>query len=65
MKSHIFKLFMLIGIFLTGSIIINQSGIFSHTRLDLTENNLFTLNAHHTSILVYSVCSVLSVPSVL
>jgi ABC-type uncharacterized transport system involved in gliding motility auxiliary subunit len=51
MKPHIFKLLMLMGIFLTGSIIINLSGIFSHTRLDLTENKLFTLNKGTKNIL--------------
>jgi ABC-type uncharacterized transport system involved in gliding motility auxiliary subunit len=51
MKSHTTKLIILIGIFLLGSIIISQSGIFSHTRLDLTENKLFTLNEGTKNIL--------------
>lgn len=51
MKSHSIKLLILIVIFLLGSIIISQSGIFSHTRLDLTENKLFTLNDGTRNIL--------------
>ncbi len=45
------KLFLLIIIFLLGSIIISQSGLFSQTRLDLTENKLFTLNKGTKNIL--------------
>ncbi|MCF6287674.1 MAG: Gldg family protein [Proteobacteria bacterium] len=51
MKSNTTKLLILVAIFLFGSIIISQSGIFSHTRLDLTENKLFTLNAGTKNIL--------------
>ncbi len=51
MKSNTVKLFLLIIIFLLGSIIISQSGVFSHTRLDLTENKLFTLNKGTKNIL--------------
>ncbi|VAW40764.1 hypothetical protein MNBD_GAMMA01-1672 [hydrothermal vent metagenome] len=51
MKSNTVKLLILIGIFFLGSIIISQSGIFSHTRLDLTENKLFTLNDGTKNIL--------------
>jgi len=51
MKSNTTKLLILIGIFFLGSIIISQSGIFSHTRLDLTENKLFTLNEGTKNIL--------------
>ena len=45
MKSNKTKLLILVGIFLLGSVIISQSGIFSYTRLDLTDNKLFTLNS--------------------
>ena len=51
MNSNTTKLLILLGIFLLGSIIISQSGIFSRTRLDLTENNLFTLNDGTINIL--------------
>lgn len=51
MNSNATKLLMLIGIFLLGSIIISQSGLFSRTRLDLTENQLFTLNDGTINIL--------------
>ena len=51
MKSNSTKLLILIGIFFLGSIIISQSGVFSRTRLDLTENNLFTLNEGTKNIL--------------
>ena len=51
MKLHSTKILILIAIFLLGSIIISQSGIFSHTRLDLTENKLFTLNEGTKNIL--------------
>jgi len=51
MNSNSTKLLILLGIFLLGSIIISQSGIFSRTRLDLTENNLFTLNEGTINIL--------------
>ncbi len=51
MKSNTTKLLVLIAIFLFGSVIISQSGIFSYTRLDLTENKLFTLNEGTKNIL--------------
>ncbi len=51
MQSNTMKLLLLIIIFLFGSIIISQSGLFSHTRLDLTENKLFTLNDGTKNIL--------------
>jgi len=51
MKSNTLKLFILLGIFLLSSIIISQSGLFSQTRLDLTENKLFTLNDGSINIL--------------
>ena len=51
MNSHTTKLLTLIGIFLLGSIIISQSGLFSRARLDLTENQLFTLNQGTINIL--------------
>lgn len=51
MKSNTTKLLLLIAIFLLGSIIISQSGVFSYTRLDLTENKLFTLNNGTKNIL--------------
>ena len=44
MKTNSTKLIALMGIFLLGSVIISQSGLFSLARLDLTENKLFTLN---------------------
>ncbi|MEZ5496035.1 MAG: Gldg family protein [Gammaproteobacteria bacterium] len=51
MKSNATKLLILLAIFMLGSIIISQSGIFSRTRLDLTENKLFTLNDGTKNIL--------------
>ncbi len=51
MKLYSTKIFILLAIFLLGSIIISQSGIFLHTRLDLTENKLFTLNKGTKNIL--------------
>ena len=51
MKSNTTKLFLLIAIFLLGSIVISQSGVFSHSRLDLTANKLFTLNEGTKNIL--------------
>lgn len=51
MKSNSTKLLMLLAIFFLGSIIISQSGIFSHARLDMTENKLFTLNEGTKNIL--------------
>jgi len=51
MKLHAFKLLILMGIFLFGSIVINKSGFFAHTRLDLTENKLFTLDQGTKNIL--------------
>ncbi len=51
MKSNTTKILFLIGIFFLGSVIISQSGLFSRTRLDLTENKLFTLNDGTKNIL--------------
>lgn len=51
MKSNSTKLLMLLTIFFLGSIIISQSGLFSHARLDMTENKLFTLNQGTKNIL--------------
>ncbi len=51
MNNNTTKLLMLIGIFLLSSVIISQSGLFSRTRLDLTENQLFTLNNGTINIL--------------
>lgn len=45
------KLVILAAIFILSSIIINQSGLFSRLRVDLTENDLFTLNAGTKNIL--------------
>ena len=50
-QAHKTQLFMLAAIFLLGAIIINQSGLFSRLRVDLTENNLFTLNDGTINIL--------------
>lgn len=43
-SSQRFQLLLLAALFLLSSIIISQSGLFSRLRIDLTENNLFTLN---------------------
>ncbi len=43
-SSQRFKLLLLVALFLLSSIIISQSGLFSRLRIDLTENNLFTLS---------------------
>lgn len=51
MQSNTTRLLILIGIFFLGSVIISQSGLFSRTRLDLTENKLFTLNEGTKNIL--------------
>ncbi len=51
MKSNTTKILLLIAIFLLGSIIISQSGVFSRARMDLTENKLFTLNDGTKNIL--------------
>jgi ABC-type uncharacterized transport system involved in gliding motility auxiliary subunit len=51
MKSNSIKLLMLLAIFFFGSIIISQSGLFSHARVDMTENKLFTLNQGTKNIL--------------
>ncbi len=51
MKSNTTKILLLIAIFLLGSIIISQSGVFSQARMDLTENKLFTLNDGTKNIL--------------
>lgn len=51
MKYHSIKLIVLAGIFLLGSIVISQTDLFSRTRIDLTENKLFTLNQGTKNIL--------------
>ncbi len=53
MKKHAHKTQLLIlgVIFLLASVIINQSGLFSKLRVDLTENDLFTLNDGTINIL--------------
>jgi len=43
-SSQRFQLLLLAILFLLSSIIISQSGLFSRLRIDLTENNLFTLS---------------------
>lgn len=45
------KLLILAVIFILSSIVINQSGLFSRLRVDLTENDLFTLNQGTKNIL--------------
>lgn len=44
MNQNTLKLLTLFGIFLAGSVVISQSGLFSQARIDMTENKLFTLN---------------------
>lgn len=50
-QNHKTKLLILAVIFILSSIIINQSGLFSRLRVDLTENDLFTLNQGTKNIL--------------
>ncbi len=50
-RAHKTQLFILAAIFLLSSVIISQSGLFSRLRVDLTENNLFTLNDGTINIL--------------
>ncbi|MCX7553562.1 Gldg family protein [Marinicella sp. S1101] len=50
-QTHKVQLLILAVIFLLVSVIINQSGIFSKLRVDLTENDLFTLNEGSINIL--------------
>lgn len=50
-QAHKTQLFILAAIFLLSSIVISQSGLFSRLRVDLTENDLFTLNEGTKSIL--------------
>ena len=50
-QAHKTQLFILVVIFLLASIVISQSGLFSRLRVDLTENNLFTLNDGTINIL--------------
>jgi len=50
-QAHKTQLLMLAAIFFLASIIISQSGLFSRMRIDLTENNLFTLNEGTKNIL--------------
>jgi ABC-type uncharacterized transport system involved in gliding motility auxiliary subunit len=51
MKNNALKLMSLVAIFLFGSVIISQSGLFNQARIDMTENKLFTLNEGTISIL--------------
>ncbi len=50
-QTHRIQLLILIVIFLLSSVIISQSGLFSRLRIDLTENDLFTLNDGTVNIL--------------
>ncbi len=50
-QAHKTQLLILAVIFLLASILISQSGLFSRLRVDLTENNLFTLNEGTVNIL--------------
>ncbi|VAW48030.1 gliding motility protein GldG [hydrothermal vent metagenome] len=49
--AHKTQLLILAAIFLLSSVVISQSGLFSRLRVDLTENNLFTLNDGTINIL--------------
>ncbi|MCX7544854.1 GldG family protein [Marinicella gelatinilytica] len=49
--GHRLQLFILAVIFLLSSVIISESGWFSRLRLDLTENNVFTINQGSKNIL--------------
>ncbi|MFC3193526.1 GldG family protein [Marinicella sediminis] len=50
-QAHKTQLLILAAIFLLSSVVISQSGLFSRLRVDLTENNLFTLNQGTKNIL--------------
>ncbi len=50
-QAHTKQLFMMAAPFLLAAIVISQSGLFSRLRVDLTENNLFTLNDGTINIL--------------
>jgi len=50
-QAHKTQLLILAVIFILASIVISQSGLFSRLRVDLTENNLFTLNDGTINIL--------------
>ncbi len=50
-QAHKTQLLILAAIFLLSSIVISQSGLFSRLRVDLTENDLFTLNDGTKNIL--------------
>lgn len=50
-QAHKTQLLILAVIFLLSSVIISQSGLFSRLRVDLTENDLFTLNEGTVNIL--------------
>jgi len=49
--GHRLQLIVLAVIFLLSSVIISESGIFSRLRLDLTENNMFTLSQGSQNII--------------
>ncbi len=50
-QAHKTQLLILAVIFLLASVLISQSGLFSRLRVDLTENDLFTLNDGTINIL--------------
>lgn len=50
-QAHKTQLFILAAIFLLAAVIISQSGLFSRLRVDLTENDLFTLNQGTVNIM--------------
>ena len=50
-QTNTTKLILVAAIFLLVSVIVSNSGIFSRLRLDLTDNDLFTLNPGTKSIL--------------
>ena len=50
-QAHKTQLLILVVIFFLASVIISQSGLFSRLRVDLTENDLFTLNKGTVNIL--------------
>lgn len=49
--GHRLQLIVLAVIFLLSSVIISESGVFSRLRLDLTENNMFTLSQGSQNII--------------
>ncbi len=49
--GHRLQLLILAAIFLLVSVIISESGLFSRMRLDLTENNMFTLSQGSKNII--------------